>query len=174
MSLGDDLAKLDELRRSGAISEAEFQKAATGLFSRELGSAAPAPSDGTPRQPDDANYQAELARIDREWQRDERYYMVRTGMGRRQVPTTSMAFYLVVIGGGIGVAWVIITLTILRSMAAIGPLAPMRVVFPLIGVVYTVVVVGYGLYCYRHARLYQERYREYQARRQKLKAGHFQ
>jgi hypothetical protein len=174
MSLADDLAKLDELRRSGALNEAEFQEAAAGLFSRELGSAAPTQIDGTPRQPDDANYQIELARIDREWQRDERYYMVRTGMDRRQVPTTTMAFYLVVIGGGIGVAWVIITLTILRSMAAIGPLALMRVVFPLIGVVYTIVVVGYGLYCYRRARLYQERYREYQARRQKLKARHFQ
>jgi hypothetical protein len=174
MSLADDLAKLDEMRRAGTLSEAEFQEAATALFGRELGSSAPSPIVETAEHPTDVNYQIELARIDREWQREERYYMVRAGMGRREVPTTSMAFYLVVIGGGIGVAWTIVTLAILRSMAAIEPLAQMRLVFPLIGVVYTVVVVGYGLYCYRRARLYQERFRDYQARRQKLKAKHLQ
>jgi hypothetical protein len=173
MGLADDMAKLDELRRSGALSEAEFQEAASALFSHELGSSEPARTHNATGQGSDIQYTTELARIDSEWQRDERYYLVRSVYRRRVVPTTTMAGYLIFVGGGIGVLWVMLTVALLRSIPAAGPLAQMRMFFPLLGVVYTVFVVGYGLYCYRRARLYQERYQAYRARRQSIRPEDF-
>jgi hypothetical protein len=173
MGLADDLAKLAELRRSGALNETEFQEAATLLFSRELGSSDPARTQDAAKQGSDLPYANELARIDREWQREERYYLVRSVYRRRVVPTTTMAGYLIFVGGGIGMLWIVLTIALLRSIPAAGPLAQMRLFFPVLGVVYTIFVVGYGLYCYKRARLYQERYQAYRARRQSVRPPDF-
>jgi hypothetical protein len=84
-----------------------------------------------------------------------------------------MAFYLVVVGGGIGMIWIIVAIALMQSIPAAGPLAAMRSFFPIIGVVYTAFVVSAGLYCYRRARLYQKGYRAYRARRQAVQPERF-
>jgi hypothetical protein len=173
VSLADDLDKLDALRRSGALSEAEFEEASVALIGGALGSPQRAGAEDTAEEGGAAQRQSDLARMDREWQAEERQYLVRAGMGRREVPTTAMAFYLVVVGGGIGMIWIILTVALLQSIPAAGPLVGMRMILPLLGAIYTVFVVSYGFYCYRRAQRYQEGYRAYKARRQHIQTEPF-
>src|SRR5262249_1196189 len=164
MSLADDLAKLDELRRNGALNDAEFEKAKATLLE-----GSPLPTEDAAAGLAELRKQNELARIDREWEKEQQQYLLRNRYGYRQMPTTALGAAMAIVGGGFGLLWTFLAMSLMSSVPA-GPLTVPRVIFPLFGVLFTLFSIGYGVYAYRRAQLYQERYRAYRARRQRVQS----
>src|SRR4051794_35230267 len=105
MSLVDELTKLEELRRSGALTDAEFAQAKAALLA---GASAPAAAD-RPLQEHlaEVKRQNELAEIDRAWQIERQQYLITDRYGRGQVPTPAMGVLTAVLGGMFGLFWTV-------------------------------------------------------------------
>jgi hypothetical protein len=165
MSLVDELMKLEELRRSGALSDDEFTKAKAALLSgptagpeQELGGQVAA-------QLAEVRHQNEVARIDREWEIEQQQYLVRGRYGNASVPTPAMGIGMAVIGGVFGLFWTIMAIAITGGAPDDGPFTVAKIFFPLFGVVFIVAAVGGGIYTASRAQKYQEAFAAYKARR---------
>jgi hypothetical protein len=165
MSLVDDLAKLEELRRRGALSESEFTKAKAELLNGAPASSEPGLVEHLANQLAEVQYQNELAQIDREWQIERQQYLIRGQYGTAQVPTSGMGIGTAVVGGLFGAFWTIMAISITAGAPDFGGFSVAKVFFPLFGVVFTGGAIGYGMYCYAKAQKYQEAFAAYQARR---------
>jgi hypothetical protein len=174
MSIADDLFKLEELRRTGALSEAEFAKAKAAILS----GSSPAPEAPLGQhladQLAEVKYQNELARIDREWEMEREQYLIRDRYGATHVPTQGMGVGAAVVGGVFGVFWTIMAIAITGSAPDVGPFSIARIIFPLFGVLFTVAAIAYGINCTARAAKYQQAYEAYQARRADVKPEQFQ
>jgi hypothetical protein len=95
MSIADELTKLEELRRSGALSDVEFAKAKAALLSGSSGQTEQPLAQHLSEQLAEVKHQNELARIDREWEIEQAQYLIVDRYGGRHIPTAGM---------GIGVA----------------------------------------------------------------------
>src|SRR5262245_17968658 len=138
MSLADDLAKLEELRRTGALTETEFAKAKAAVL---VGGAAPAGDAVAGKlgeQLSEVRYQNELERIDREWAIEKEKYTVADKHGRRHIPTTGAGIATAAIGGVFGLFWTIMAFGITSGAPGEGPFQLAKVFFPLFGIVFTV------------------------------------
>ncbi len=168
MSIADELAKLEDLRSRGALTEAEFAQAKAALLSG--GAAAPDAQLGQhlSEQLAEVKYQNELARLDREWEMERQNYYLTDRYGRRQLPTPGMGIAVAVIGGGFGLLWTVFAAAITGSAPDEGPFSVVKVIFPLFGVLFIVIAIGYGIYAYNRARAYQRAYQAYQARRRNV------
>jgi hypothetical protein len=165
MSLADDLTKLEDLRRSGALTDAEFAQAKAALLN-----GAPAVTDQPlaehlADQLAEVRHQNDLAQIDREWHIEREQYLIPDRWGRRYVPTAGLGIGGAVIGGVFGVFWTIMAFAITSGAPDVGAFSIAKVVFPLFGVVFVAAAVGYGLYAYSKAQQYQAAFRAYQDRR---------
>ena len=175
MSIADELTKLEELRRSGALSESEFARAKTAILS---GSGA-APSDASlghhmSEQLAEVKYQNELAQIDREWQIERERYLITNNYGRGTVPTAGMGITMALVGGVGGLIWTIFAFSLTHSKPdgmpdGFGPPPIIGIIFPLFGVLFMGVGIGYGIYCYSRAGRYQQAFERYQARRRDIR-----
>ena len=87
MSLADDLTKLEELRRTGALSDSEFTQAKKKLLAGEAEPTGAGVAETLAAQLAETRYNNELGRIDREWQIEQEKYMVADKHGRRHIPT---------------------------------------------------------------------------------------
>jgi hypothetical protein len=169
MSIADELTKLEDLRRNGTLSEAEFAKA------KELLLNSPPPPSQEPlvqhlaQQQAEIKHQNELARIDREWEMQKQQYYVTTRYGVRQLPTTGMGIGIAVIGGVFGVFWTIMAIAITSGAPDVGPFAIVKIIFPLFGVLFTGAAIVFGIVCNIRAKKYQEAYEAYQRRRQQVR-----
>src|SRR5437868_14334326 len=107
MSIADELGKLEELRRSGALSEAEFAQAKPVLLSGPRADDGQQLGQDLAEQIAEVRRQNELARIDREWEAERQQYLIpyRYRTGKWQVPTTGMGIRLAVVGGVFGLLW---------------------------------------------------------------------
>jgi hypothetical protein len=168
MSLVDELAKLEELRRSGALSEAEFTKAKTVLLSAPPAGSEQQLGDHLADQLAEVRYQNELAQIDREWQFERQQYLIRGQYGTAQVPTAGMGIATAIVGGVFGVFWTITAVSITGDAPDFGAFAAAKVFFPLFGVVFTLVAIGYGMYAFSRAQKYEEAFAAYKARRARV------
>lgn len=172
MSLADELAKLDDLRRRGALTEAEFEAAKATLLNQ---GAAPEVSGQLADTLDEVRFQNELARLDREWEAEREQYMVVSRYGQRYPPNATGA----VVGGVIAVVFGVVWLTIASGMAFFatgfmardanaGPFLFFPWCFPAFGVLF----IGFGIYIaastYSRAQRYQDALDAYQRRRQHL------
>jgi hypothetical protein len=164
MSLVDDLAKLEELRRKGALSEAEFTNAKGKLLS-----GAP---DGGPQlgehladQLAEVRHQNELAQIDREWEIERQQYLIRSKYGIAHVPSVGMGIGTAVFGGAFGLFWTIMATATTWAAPDVGPFSIAKIVFPLFGIIFIVAAISYGAYCVSKAKKYQEAFDAYKARR---------
>jgi hypothetical protein len=168
MSIADELTKLEDLRRNGTLSEAEFAKAKALL----LNSPPPA-QEALVKHLDDQHaetkYQNELARIDREWEIERQQYYVTNRYGVRQLPTTGMGLGIAVIGGVFGVFWTIMAIAITGGAPDVGPFPIAKVIFPLFGVLFTGAAVVFGIVCNVRAKKYQQAYEAYQTRRHQVR-----
>jgi hypothetical protein len=164
MNLADELERLDQLRRSGALTDDEFERAKTLLLQGTPPAADPDLGDHLADQLAEVKAQNELARIDREWEIEREQYMIVGRYGRRHVPTTGMGIATAVIGGGFGIFWTIMAFSI-ASGPVPGPAGGIGSIFPLFGVVFIAVAVGWGIYCMNRAQKYEEAYQAYRARR---------
>lgn len=168
MSLADDLTKLEELRRTGALTETEFAQAKARLLS------GPAPTgdavaETLAAQLAETRYQNELDRIDREWAIEKEKYMVADRYGRRHVPTVGTGRATAIIGGVFGAFWTIMAFSITSGAPEFGAFTLAKVFFPLFGVVVTVGSIGYGIYLTGQAEAYNRAFAEYRARRAAVK-----
>lgn len=164
MSLADELAKLEDLRRSGALTDAEFTQAKAKL----LAGGAPATDAVADRLADqlaETRYQNELERVDREWQIEREKYMVADKYGRRHIPTTGTG-KLTAVGGGIfGAFWTIMAFSITSGAPDAGPFSIAKIFFPLFGVAFTIGAIAYGIHLTGKAEAYNRAFAAYQARR---------
>src|SRR5712692_1011574 len=116
MNLADELTKLNELRFSGVLSDAEFEKAKAALLNPTR--AAP---EHAPEQIAAVRYETELARLDREWEMERQQYLIRNQYGIRQLPTTGIGIAMAGVGGVFGTLWTIVAFAITRSAPDVGP-----------------------------------------------------
>lgn len=165
MSLADELAKLDDLRRAGALNEAEFAKAKRALLDRAPAASEPPLGDRLADQLAEVKHQNELSQIDRAREIERQQYLVRGRYGIAQVPTVGMGVGTALVGGVFGLFWTIMAVSITGAAPDFGPFSITKVVFPLFGVGFNVAAIGYGLYVYSRAQRYQQAFAEYQARR---------
>jgi hypothetical protein len=172
MSLADDLTKLEELRRTGALTEKEFAQAKAKL----LGGDAPA-SDAVAEklgeQLAETRYQNELNRIDREWAIEREKYMVADRYGRRHIPTAGTGRATSIIGGIFGAFWTIMAFSITSGAPDQGAFAIAKVFFPLFGVAFTIGSIVYGIHLMGKADAYNRAFAAYQERRAAVKPEDF-
>lgn len=173
MGLADELQKLDDLRRRGTLSDAEFAQAKAALLGGGAAPAAEPIGQHLSEQLAEVRHQNELARIDREWEVERQQYLVADRYGRRHVPTTGMGLGSAVAGGVFGVFWTAMTYSITSGAPDFGGFAVAKVMFPLFGLVATVGAVGWGLFCYARAQKYDAAFRAYQTRRHRFESGRF-
>jgi hypothetical protein len=173
MSLADELTKLEELRRSGALTDAEFAQAKAAILTG--GAAAPSnvAADKLGEQLAEVRYQNELARLDREWGIEKEKYMVSDKHGRRHIPTTSMGTSVAAIGGIGGLLWTISAFTLTSSGPDEGAFGTAKVIFPLFGVLFIVVAIGFGFHTISKASAYNQALAAYQRRRAAVKPEDF-
>jgi hypothetical protein len=169
MSIADELAKLEDLRRNGTLSEAEFAKAKALLLNSPAHSAQEPIGQHLSDQLSEVKYQNELARIDREWEMQRQQYYVTTRYGVRQLPTTGMGIGIAIVGGAFGVFWTIMAIAITGSAPYVGPFPVVKVIFPLIGILVTGAAIVFGISCNIRAKKYQEAYEAYRRRRQQAR-----
>jgi hypothetical protein len=160
MGIADELSKLDELRRTGVLSDAEFARAKEAVLA---GSSTPTAPRATSSHPN------ELERLDREWQLERQQYLITDRYGRSLIPTAGMGLATAILGGLFGTFWTIMAVSLTGAAPEFGPFAVAKVIFPLFGVLFTAAAVGFGIYAYRRARQYQEAFEAYRARRERVK-----
>jgi hypothetical protein len=176
MSLADDLAKLEELRRSGALSETEFAQAKASLLNAPASPPEPSVGAQMAAQLDEVRFQNELARIDREWEMEREQYLVADRRGRRHVPTVGGS----VIGGlivvGIGIVWTVFAFGMAQSSSRFLAGHPMAGesesmipwLLPSFGVLFIIAGIAMSLHSYSKAQRYERGYQSYQQRRQQV------
>jgi hypothetical protein len=169
MSLVDELAKLEQLRRSGALSDAEFAKAKAALLNEAPTGPGPQLGEHLADQLAEVKYQNELAQIDREWEIERRQYLIQGQYGIAQEPTAGMGLGAAIVGGVFGAFWTIFAVSLTGGAPDDGPFTIAKVFFPLFGVLFTVGAIAYGVHAYSKAQKYQEAFAAYKARRARVR-----
>lgn len=169
MSLVDDLTKLEELRRNGALSEAEFAKAKAALLDGRAASSEQQIGEHLAEQLAEVKYQNELAQIDREWEMERQQYLLRGRYGTTHVPTAGAGIGMAVVGGLFGVFWTIMAVAMTSDAPDFGAFSVAKVFFPLFGVVFTVAAIGFGIHAHSRAQKYEAAFAAYKARRARVK-----
>lgn len=169
MSLVDELAKLEELRRRGALSESEFAQAKAALLSGAPGGSDQQLGQHLADQLAEVKYQNELAQIDRAWEMERQQYLIRGQHGTTHVPTAGMGIGTAIFGSVFGIFWTIMAVSITSGGPDFGGFSAVKAFFPLFGIVFTVAAIGYGMYAYSRAQKYQDAFAAYQARRARVR-----
>ena len=104
-------------------------------------------------------HEQEIERLDREWDRESESLMSVSKRGETYVPTVASGVLAIVVGGGFGIFWTVMS-------ASIG--APFF--FPLFGVVFIVLAIGLGLSNIDKAGKYKRAEEAYYRRREALEA----
>ena len=171
MSLADELTKLEELRRSGALTDAEFGQAKAALLAAPAGNGA---TDNLAAQLGEVRFQNELARVDREWGIEKEKYKLTGRYGARYLPTKGMGVASVAVGCGFGVFWIAMSSLLFAEMREEhGPPAGLMASFVLIGVAVIGGLIWYGIHVIRKAEAYGKARAAYRARRVAVKPEDF-
>ncbi len=157
MGVADDLTRLDDLRRRGALSGEEFEKAKAAVL-------AGAQEDRAGLL-DEIRSQRELARVDHEWNVLRQRYLVNDRFRNPMVPSLAMGIGVIVIGVAFGGFWTAMAVAITSAFPDFGPFAMAKIAFPAFGAIFILSAIGWGGYCIARARAYQAALRDYQERR---------
>jgi hypothetical protein len=150
-----------------ALSRYEARRNSVGPTPSEpaIASDNPAPDPADPLaarrladQVAEARYQAELARLDREWEVERQKHHVTTKRGARFLPDRQHAFGTAVAGMAVG-AYLVLTGT--------------PAFFPYFGVVFALLGIGGGLHLYSLAKRYEQARSAYLSRRERLRPDQF-
>lgn len=171
MNLSEELAKLQSLHWNGALTDEEFTRAKDRLLAKD-GAA------GSPGVSLRLELEAELERIDREWNMERENYLVSGKHGTRHVPSKTGS-----IVGGIFVTmfslfWITMAVGITGVMPNEGPFSIAKVAFPLFGLCFlgfaiAAVMKGYSKADQMEAgeKAWQQRRAEVEARLKALGEG---
>jgi hypothetical protein len=154
MSIADELTRLQELRTSGVLTDAEFATAKERILNGR-------PADSAAEEHlGEIKKQNELARLDREWAMEREQYMVHGRYGYRYLPSRGLSLISGVAICAFGLLW---------TVFAAGMGAP--VFFPLFGVLFILFGAGVSAYAFMQAKRYEDARLRYQRRRQELLDG---
>jgi hypothetical protein len=177
MSLADELAKLEELRTKGALTEAEFASAKKALLAAP---AAPEPqlAGHLAAQLDEVKFQNELAQLDREWEIEKEKYMIADRYGRRHIPTAAGSAFGGFLVVGFGIVWTVVAFIMavsgsqfLANHPMAGPAESMIPwVFPCFGVIFVIAGAVMSVNAHAKAQQYEQAHAAYQRRRRELLA----
>src|SRR5215210_3159757 len=103
MNIADELRKLQDLHRIGALSDEGFARAKRAVLERAEGGEPPA--GAVQEQLDHLRQQNELLQIDQDWERERERYMVTGRYGRRYLPSKGMSVLGGVMITGFGLLW---------------------------------------------------------------------
>ena len=155
MSIADELEKLDELRRRGVLSSAEFEVGKRKILNGDGGAVRLS-------QFDELQKHNEVAELDREWELERENYQVRGKYGQRYTPSKASS----VIGGVVivafGIFWTAMAASISSGMPGIGS------VFPLFGVLFIIGGVAMSIRGFVKAEQYAQAEDQYRRRRSEL------
>lgn len=160
MSISDEIQRLDDLRRSGALSREEFELAKQRVLAGEADYAAS-------EHMEEIKAQNAVAQLDREWEMQRENYMVTGKYGARYKPTRGGS----VIGGIVIALFGTFWTALASSIPAHAPVG-IGVVFPLFGVLFIVLGVGSAIHSFTKADSYEKAEQRYQRRRQELLNEH--
>jgi hypothetical protein len=172
MSLADELTKLEELRRSGALTESEFAKAKS-LILNCTASSDDAVTEKIDEQLAEVRYQNELARLDREWEFERERYKITSRYGQRYIPTVWQSIASAVAIAVFGIFWTTMAFSITSMMPDFGPFALAGVIFPLCGLAFTSFGIFQGIHAYKKVEAYNRALAAYQRRRAAVKPEDF-
>lgn len=158
MNIADELRKLQDLHRSGALTDEEFAAAKAAVLAGDVRGAEPEPGV-MQQQLDELRLQNEVTRLDREWELERDRYMITGRYGSRYLPNRTMSVLSGVVVVVFGIFW-----TGFASSIGGG-------LFALFGVVFIAAGLGFSIYSYSRATAYETAYQEYQRRRAELLAG---
>ena len=161
MSLADELQKLEQLRQAGTLSTAEFAQAKATL----LNTVVSITDSGKLVQ---LTKEAELARIDREWELEKQSFNVLSRYGIQQRPTKAGGIGSALFGGAFGAFWTYTAASITSSGSNFAPFNVMQIVFPIFGVIFTLYVIWTGISMYFKAQGYDLAQQAYLERRAKI------
>jgi len=160
MSIADELRKLQDLHRTGALTDEEFAAAKAAVLAG--GRPGSAPGEALQGHIELIERQNEVARLDREWQSERERYMVAGRYGYRYIPTRGMS----VLGGvaitAFGILWTVM------AASMVGLAGGVFALFPLFGVLFTLMGIGVSVYSYTKAGQYEAAERAYRQRRARL------
>lgn len=166
MSIADELRKLGELHRSGALTDEEFATAkARVLAGGGQGGAAGSQEETLGEHLRELKRENELARLDREWQLERERYQMAGRYGSRYLPTKASGILMGVFTAGFGILW-----TVMAS-STVGDLGGPGAIFPLFGLVFVVFGIVVGIYTFSRASQFEEAQRRYQRRRTLIISG---
>lgn len=172
MGLADELQKLEGLRSRGTLSDAEFERAKATLLGDESKPEQPL-EQHLSEQLAEVRYQNELAQIDREWEIERQQYLITNREGHPQIPTFELGRNITVLGGGFGVVWTIMAISITSGGPNDGPFVIAKIIFPLAGIIGTVSTIRWGRDCQSQAQKYDAAFRAYQVRRSQIAPEQF-
>ncbi len=159
MGLVEELQKLEQLYRNGSLSAAEFAQAKSQLLSNPASI------------PDQAvavlNKEAQLSRLDREWQFEQQNYMVRGRYGSQHKPSVVGGLISAFVIGGFGTLWTITTYSITSNMPKFGAFEIAQFM-PLFGIIFTIFGIWSGINQVAKARAYQVAQDSYSQRRNEI------
>jgi len=168
VSIVDELQKLEDLRRSGSLTDEEFAQAKATVLAGPTSSTDEPIGQHLSEQLTEVRYQNELARVDREWEIERQRFYITNRYGARQLPTTGMGIGIATVGGIFGLFWTIMAVSITGTGPDAGAFGVVSVVFPLFGVLFIVGAIAFGIYCYSRAQEYQKALAEYHSRREAI------
>ena len=159
MNIADELQKLQELHRSGALSDEEFTAAKAAVLAKGADGAEPAGDAHMKDQLEEIKLQNEVERLDREWALERERYMVAGRYGHRYLPSRGMSLLGGAVIVGFGIFW-----TAMAASMGTG-------LFPLFGVLFILAGVGVSIYSSGKASQYEVAYQAYRRRRARLLEG---
>jgi hypothetical protein len=159
MGIGDELQKLDELRRQGALSSEEFD-----IAKRKLLAEPESLFDGRDSLAE-LKMHNDVAQLDREWELERNNYMVQ-GRYNTYLPGKASSLIGGVVVALFGAFWTAMAFGITQHA---GP--GFVSLFPLFGVLFIVLGVATSIHGFAKATQYQNAYRNYQERRRELTRG---
>lgn len=156
MGIGDQLQKLDELRRQGALTDQEFAIAKQKILTE------PSSIDTGPLA--ELKAQNEIAQLDRAWELERQNYMVQGRYGNSYIPTEGSSLIGGVILATVGVVWTMFAF----ALTGFGQLGLISLAFPGFGICFVLFGVGMSIHSFWKAGQYKEAYARYQQQRQEL------
>lgn len=160
MSISDELQKLDELHRNGALSRDEFE-----IAKRKVLEGSPsADSD----QLEEIKAQNELAQLDRGWELERENYMVTGKYGNKHIPGQASSLFGGIFLVAFGIFWTVMASSITSSGFGPGPGGGFSSFFPLFGVLFILFGIGVSITGFIKAGKYRDAHEKYQRRRRAL------
>ena len=107
----------------------------------------------------------EIEALDRRWQLERDNYMVSTKHRGREIPTKGGAIAGGLFGGAFALFWTVAASTMTSVMPSFGPFMLIRLVFPLFGIGFFIMIVWTSVSAFNNAEGYEQAHQRYQRRR---------